>query len=158
MLAPLSRNIILLVNLLGCLSPFFSFFFSFIFLLHRCLIWKVSGLTMKSREDEERALMWYSSFRVNCCESPSLSPFTSESFQTLRLKCWKKKNNLTLKMVLTSAKATAGLIPPCEAMPPGFLLLVLPQLCVSDSHGEGSPTGHPYGTAARAANGSVVRG
>lgn len=33
-------------------------------------------------------------------------------------------------MVLTSAKATAGLIPPCEAMPPGFLLLVLPQ-CVS---------------------------
>lgn len=34
----------------------------------------------------------------------------------------------------------------------------LTPVCVSDSHGEGSPTGHPYGTAARAANRSVVRG
>ena len=41
-----------------------------------------------------------------------------------------KKINLMLKKVLSSAKATAGLIPPREAVPAGFLLLILPQ-CVS---------------------------
>lgn len=41
-----------------------------------------------------------------------------------------KKNNLMLKKVLSIAKATASLVPLCEAVPPGFLLLVLPR-CVS---------------------------
>jgi len=86
---------------------------------------------MKSGEDEVRASVWYGSFIADPCESLALSPFTSESFQALGLKRWgKKKSNLMLKKVLSSAKATASLIPPCQVVPPGFLLLVLPR-CVS---------------------------
>lgn len=92
--------------------------------------------------DKVRASMWYGSLRADRCESLTLSPFT-------------KKINLMLKKVLSSAKVAASLIPPCEMVPPGLLLLVLPCVC---SYGLGSPTSHPNGTAGRAANHSGAWG
>lgn len=77
---------------------------------------------MKRGKHKVRASVWYRSFSVSHCESFTLTPFTSESFQTLELIYWGKSNTTSLKKVLISTEAAANSVPTHEVVPSVLLL------------------------------------